>query len=124
MQQLALTLEPGLAVRYRDLRECFAACVYGVGLGRVASAIDEKPSNLSAMLSGERHLDPDIVERYMREFHDTTPARYWAARWLQDPEMLKAHALAEIPDAISRFATLLSTAGYAVPTPAPKRGRR
>ena len=28
MQQLNLTFEPGLAQRHRDLRECFAACVY------------------------------------------------------------------------------------------------
>jgi hypothetical protein len=122
VQQLALTLEPGLAVRYRDMRECFAACVYAVGLSRVAAAIDEKPSNLSSMLSGERHLDPAIVERYMREFHDSTPARFWAAKYLQDPEMLRAHALAEIPGAIASLRTLFEAAGEAMP--AAKRGRR
>jgi plasmid maintenance system antidote protein VapI len=121
MQQLALTLEPGLAVRYRDMRECFAACVYGVGLGRVAVAIDVQPSNLSAMLSGERHLDPDMVERYMVAFNDSTPARFWAAKYLQDPEMLKAHALAAIPGALEQFASLLAVAGYDLPKP--KRGR-
>lgn len=123
MQQLALALEPGLAVKYRDLRECFAACVYGVGLGRVAAAIDEKPSNLSEMLSGGRHLDPAIVERYMREFHDTTPARYWAARWLQDPEMVRAFAAAAIPGALSQLATLLASANLELP-PAAKGRRR
>ena len=41
MQQLSLSLEPGLAQRYRDLRECFAACVYQRGLGRVAAACDD-----------------------------------------------------------------------------------
>ncbi len=43
MGQLALSFEPGLAQRYRDIRECFAACVYQRGLGRVASAIDVAP---------------------------------------------------------------------------------
>ena len=40
MNQLSLTFEPGLAQRYRDMRECFAACVYQRGLGRVAGALD------------------------------------------------------------------------------------
>jgi hypothetical protein len=122
MNQLALTLEPGLAVRYRDLRECFAACVYKEGLGRVAAMVDEKPSNLSAMLSGERNLDGGIIERYMREFGDTTPARYWAAKWLGDPELLKAFAQSLLPNAIADLRTLLDAAGVDVGSQ--KKGRR
>lgn len=111
MQQLSLSLEPGLAQRYRDMRECFASCVYQRGLGRVASAVDEKPSNLSAMLSGERHLDPDIVERYMQAFGDTTPALFWAARWLQDADTLQKQARAELPALVAKLSMLLKEAG-------------
>lgn len=111
MQQLALTFEPGLAQRHRDLRECFAACVYARGLGRVASACDVQPSNLSSMLSGDRHLDTALIERYMREFDDTTPALFWAARWLQDSNTLQHQALAAIPGVLDQLQRLMAEAG-------------
>ena len=120
-QQLALTLEPGLAVRYRDMRECFAACVYTEGLGRVAAAVDEKPSNLSAMLSGERHLDSETIERYMRHFADTTPARYWAAKFLGDPDLLKAFAASLLPTAIAELGAMLTAAGVEFSRPGKRR---
>lgn len=108
MQQLALTFEPGLAHRYRDQRECFAACVYQRGLGRVAAAVDEKPSNLSAMLSGERNLDPSIIEKYMAEFNDTTPALYWTVRFLQDKAVLRDQVLAQLPALAEQLQNALS----------------
>lgn len=110
MQQLSLTFEPGLAQRYRDLRECFAACVYQRGLGRVAAAVDAQPSNLSQMLSGERNLPTDAIERYMREFGDTTPALYMAARYLQDATTLKQQALAAIPGLVEQLQRLVTEA--------------
>src|SRR5690606_8928568 len=106
MQQLSLSMEPGLAQRYRDMRECFAACVYQRGLGRVASAIDVAPSNLSAMLSGERNLDPSLIEKYMTEFGDKTPALYWAARHLQDASSLRQQAIAAIPALVEQLQRL------------------
>ncbi|SDW94102.1 hypothetical protein [Lysobacter enzymogenes] len=111
MQQLALSFEPGLAQRYRDLRECFASCVYQRGLGRVAAAVDEKPSNLSAMLSGDRNLDTAIIERYMQHFEDTTPALYMAARWLTCAEQRQRQALAELPEVVARLNRLMDAAG-------------
>jgi len=107
MQQLSLSYEPGLAQRYRDLRECFAACVYQRGLGRVASAVDSAPSNLSAMLSGERNLDPELIEKYMVEFGDKTPALFWAAKHLQDANTLKQQALAAIPALVEQLQRLV-----------------
>lgn len=111
MQQLALTFEPGLANKYKDLRECFAACVYGRGLGRVAAAIDAQPSNLSAMLSGERNLDTALIERYMAEFKDTTPALFMAAKWLTDASTLQQQALAQIPALMADLQRLIAAAG-------------
>lgn len=115
MTQLALTLEPGLAVRYRDLRECFAARVYHHGLGRVAAAIDVAPSNLSAMLSGERNLDASLIERFMLEFADTEPAAYLAAKFLGDPDLLRTFALAALPGALGQLANMLTAAGVELP---------
>lgn len=110
MTQLALQLEPGLAQRYRDLRECFASCVYQRGLGRVAAAVDVAPSNLSQMLSGERNLDTGVIEAYMAHFHDTTPAAFMAARWLQDAKTLQEQARAQLPALIAQLNRLVQEA--------------
>lgn len=110
MSQMALQFEPGLAQRYRDQRECFAACVYARGLGRVAAAVDVAPSNLSAMLSGDRHIDSGLIEKYMQHFGDTTPAMYWAARWLQDPDSLQKQAMAAIPALVADLQRLAEMA--------------
>ena len=110
MTQLALQLEPGLAQRYRDLRECFASCVYQRGLGRVAAAVDVAPSNLSQMLSGERNLDTGVIEAYMAHFHDTTPAAFMAARWLQDAKTLQEQARAQLPGLIAQLNRLVQEA--------------
>lgn len=113
MQQLNLSFEPGLAQRYRDLRECFAACVYQRGLGRVAAAVDAQPSNLSQMLSGERNLPTDIIERYMREFGDVTPALYMAARYCQDAHTIQQQAMAQLPGVLAQLQALMASASGA-----------
>lgn len=118
--QLPLSLEPGLATRYGNLRECFAHCVYQRGVGRIAAELDVQRSNLCSMLAGDRHLDTDLVERYMVAFNDTTPARFLAAKYLQDPAMAQAAALAAIPDAVSMLANLMGAAGM----PIGKKARR
>lgn len=121
MQQLGLSLDPQIACRYSSLRECFASCVYRVGLGRVASALDVAPSNLSSMLSGDRNLDADLIERYMSEFRDTTPAEYLAARWLQSEEAVRSNALAQVSVMMQQLQTAMQVAGLAT---APAKGRR
>lgn len=111
MNQLNLTLEPGLAQRWRDQRECFASCVYGRGLGRVAAAIDVAPSNLSQMLSGERNLDTALLEKYMAVFDDTTPALYWAAKHLQCATTRQQQALQQLPGLVDQLNRLMAEAG-------------
>ncbi|MDE2473291.1 MAG: hypothetical protein KGL35_32440 [Bradyrhizobium sp.] len=119
MQQLALTFEPGLAARYRDLRECFAACVYQRGLGRIAADVDMAPSNLCQALSGERNLDVAVIERYVCATGDTTPILYLAARHLQDAGSVQQQALSQLPGVLAQLKTLMAVAG----APAPK-GKR
>ena len=109
--QLKLNFDPGLTQQHRDLRECFAACVYQRGLSRVAMAVDCAPSNLSQMLGGERRLDPEIIERYMREFDDKTPALFWAAKFCQSAEDQQAAALAQIPGLVQRLNDLMAATG-------------
>jgi len=121
MDQMALSLEPGLATRYASSRECLAHCIYQRGLGRVASELDVAPSNLSAMLSGDRALPVDLLERYVVAFKDPTPARYIAARYLQDPMLMHAAAMAAIPDAVATLANLMAAAGLQLPAGKSKR---
>lgn len=111
MHQLNLTFEPGLAQRFRDMRECFASCVYARGLGRVAAALDVTPSGLSQMLSGERNLDSGLIEKYMAEFQDTTPALFWAARHLQDATTRQQQAMAALPGLVDQLTRLMAEAG-------------
>lgn len=111
MQQLNLTFDVGLSQRFRDMRECFATCVYSRGLGRVAAALDVTPSGLSQMLSGERNLDSGLIERYMAEFRDTTPALFWAARHLQDSTTRQQQALAALPGLVEQLNRLMAEAG-------------
>lgn len=111
MEQMSLTFEPGLARRYRDQRECFAACVYRRGLNKVAAEVDVAPSSLSQMLSGERNLDSGIIEAYMAKFQDTTPAMYWAARYCQDAKTLQDQALAQLPGLLAELNALMTAAG-------------
>lgn len=113
MQQLNLTFEPGLAQRYRDMRECFASCVYSRGLGRVAAAVDVAPSNLSAMLAGDRNIDSGLIEKYMAEFGDTTPALFWAAKHLQCANSRQQQALAQLPSLVDQLNRLMAEAGKA-----------
>jgi hypothetical protein len=113
VNQLNLTFEPGLAQRFKDMRECFASCVYSRGLGRVAASIDVAPSNLSQMLSGERNLDPSLIEKYMREFGDTTPALFWAAKHLQCATTRQQQALSQLPGLVDQLNRLMAEAGQA-----------
>ena len=76
----------------------------------ISAAIDEKPSNLSQMLSGERNLDSGHIERYMHEFKDTTPAQYWAARHMQDAETLQKQAKAMLPGLVEQLNRLIKEA--------------
>lgn len=119
MQQLALTFEPGLVARYRDVRECIAACIYGTGLGRVAPQIDVAPSNLSQQLSGERNLDVGTLEKYVQATGDTTPILYLAARYLQDAASVQQQALSQLPGVLAQLQTLMAVASISNP-----RGKR
>ena len=84
--------------------------MYARGLGRVAAALDATPSGLSQMLSGERNLDSGLIEAYMREFGDATPALYWAAKFLQDATTRQQQAMQALPGLVDQLTRLMAEA--------------
>ena len=89
---------------------CFGPCASQRGVGRVAAALHVSPSGPSEMLSGERNLDSGLVEGYMREFRDVTPALYWAARFLQDSHTRQQQALDALPGLVDQLNRLMAEA--------------
>jgi hypothetical protein len=121
-QQLTLSLEPGIAARYRSLRECMATGVYQRGVVAVAGKIDKQPSHLSEALAGNdrRKLDVDDLEAYIERTGDTLPVLYLVAKYLRDPVVQQQEALAKIASLAEQLPALLAAAGMQVG----KAGRR
>lgn len=116
-QQLSLSFEPGLSQRHRSLVECVATGIYQRGLGRVAGMVDEAPSHLSAQLSGDgRRLAVDTLELYLEKTGDLTPIYYLLDKFVRDPRVTQAEALAKVAQTLDQLPALLAAAGF-------KRGR-
>lgn len=119
MRQLSLTFEPGIAARNRTLREHLAAAIYSRGLVRVAGEIDTSPSKLSEKLSGgssdgkARCMSVDELERYIDRSGDVSPVYYLVDKYLRDPEVAKAEALARVGVLVEQLGPLLEAAGLA-----------
>lgn len=118
MRQLSLTFEPGIGTRNRSLREHMAAQIYQRGLTRVAGQIDTSPSKLSEKLAGmssdgkPRALTVDELERYIEREKDVTPIYYLIDKYLQDPAIAQAEAMAKLADLVDHIGPLLQAAGY------------
>jgi hypothetical protein len=117
MRQLSLTFEPGIGSRNRTLREHLAAVIYHRGLVRVAGEIDTSPSKLSEKLSGAssdgkvRAMSVDELERYIERSGDVSPVYYLVDKYLHDPEVAKAEALARVGALVEQLGPLLEAAG-------------
>lgn len=126
MRQLSLTFEPGIGSRNRTLREHLAAAIYHRGLVRVAGEIDTAPSKLSEKLAGAssdgkvRAMSVDELERYIERSGDVSPVYYLVDKYLHDPEVAKAEALARVGALVEQLGPLLEAAGLATG----KRSRR
>jgi hypothetical protein len=114
-QQMTLSLEPGIATRFRTLRECVATGVYQRGVVAVAGKIDRQPSHLSEALSGaeRRKFDVDDLEAYIHETGDTSPILYLVAKFLRDPGVMQLEALAKLAALSEMLPNLLAQAGLA-----------
>lgn len=114
-RQLSLVFEPGLSARYRSLRDVVAHGVYERGLSAVAGKIDMAPSKLSEKLAGgndrPRDLGVEEFERYLEKTGDVRPIYYLIERFLQDPSVVQAEAVARLNEMLAQLGALMSAAG-------------
>ena len=126
MQQLSLTFETGLSQRYQSLRECMASQVYARGHGRVAGKLDLAPSKLTEKLAGLRSdgkrsgITLDELEQYLAD-GDHTPIFYLVDKYLRDPQVQQAEALARLALLADQLPALLAKAGLQAGKPAGRR---
>ena len=127
MQQLTLTLEPGLAQRNRSLRDHMATRVYSRGLVEVAGRIDLSPSKLTEKLAGAdsggkpRGMTIDELETYIQRTGDVSPVHYLADKYLRDPAVAQQEALAKLASLAESLPALMAAAGLNVTSNPRKR---
>lgn len=111
--QMTLDLEGDLTARFRSAKEAMAAGVYRRGLKRVAADLDVAPGNFSVMLSddGQRHLDVDLLERYVETTGDITPILFLVAKHCGDRQASRDEALERVQSILSELPGLLAAAG-------------
>lgn len=114
-RQHSLMFEPGLTQRYRSLRDVVAHGVYERGLAAVAGKCDMAPSKLSEKLAGgndrPRDLGVEELERYLQVTGDARPIYYLIERFLEDPAVQQAEAMARLTDLVQQLGPLMSAAG-------------
>ncbi|HRQ47785.1 MAG TPA: hypothetical protein PK725_12600 [Rhodocyclaceae bacterium] len=111
--QMTLDLDTGLTERFRSVKETIAAGVYRRGLKRSAGDLDVAPGNLSVMLSGDgqRHLDVDLLERYVELTGDKTPIYYLVAKYCGDQSAARDEALERVQGLLQELPQLLASVG-------------
>lgn len=118
--QLTLDLDTGLTDRFRSVRETLAAGIYRRGLKRMAGELDVAPGNLSVMLAGDggRHMDVDLLERYIQATGDRTPIHYLVAKYCGDQSAARDEALERMQSLLGELTQTIASAGM------PTRKRR
>jgi hypothetical protein len=123
-RQLSLVFEPGLAARYQSLRDVVAHGVYERGLSAVAGKVDMAPSKLSEKLAGgndrPRDLGIEEFERYLEKTRDLRPIYYLIERFLEDPSVQQAEAMAQLSELVKLLPALMSAAGV-TPANSPRK---
>lgn len=113
--QLSLVFEQGLSQRHLSLRDCMASGVYQRGLGRVAGQIDMAPSKLSEKLAGgtdrKRDIGLDEFEDYIAKTGDVAPIHYLVDKYLRDPSVTQAEAMASLAALAQSLPAMLAAAG-------------
>lgn len=119
--QMTLDLDTHLTERFRSAKEAMAAGVYRRGLKRCAADLDVAPGNLSVMLSadGQRHLDVDLLERYVETTGDRTPIYYLVDKHCGDSSAARDEAVERVQAMLAELPQLLASVGAKG-----KRGRR
>lgn len=111
--QMTLDLDTRLTERFRSAKEAMAAGVYRRGLKRCAADLDVAPGNLSVMLSGDgqRHLDVDLLERYVETTGDRTPIYYLVAKHCGDSSAARDEAVERVQAMLAELPQLLASVG-------------
>lgn len=111
--QMTLDLDVNLTDRFRSVKEVMAAGVYRRGLKRCAGDLDVAPGNLSVMLSGDgqRHLDVDLLERYVEQTGDRTPIYYLVAKHCGDGNASRDEALERMESLLAELPNLIAASG-------------
>jgi len=111
--QMTLDLDTHLTERFRSAKEAMAAGVYRRGLKRCAADLDVAPGNLSVMLSGDgqRHLDVDLLERYIETTGDRTPIYYLVAKHCGDSSAARDEAVERVQAMLAELRQLLASVG-------------
>lgn len=111
--QMTLDLDTHLTERFRSAKEAMAAGVYRRGLKRCAADLDVAPGNLSVMLSGDgqRHLDVDMLERYVEQTGDRTPIYYLVAKHCGDSSAARDEAVERVQAMLAELPQLLASVG-------------
>ncbi|MDI3489588.1 MAG: hypothetical protein PWP11_865 [Thauera sp.] len=111
--QMTLDLDTHLTERFRSAKEAMAAGVYRRGLKRCAADLDVAPGNLSVMLSGDgqRHLDIDLLERYVEQTGDRTPIYYLVAKHCGDSSAARDEAVERVQAMLAELPQLLASVG-------------
>lgn len=109
--QMTLDLDTHLTERFRSAKEAMAAGVYRRGLKRCAADLDVAPGNLSVMLSGDgqRHLDVDLLERYVEQTGDRTPIYYLVAKHCGDSSAARDEAVERVQAMLAELPQLLAS---------------
>lgn len=110
---MTLDFTPGLAERYRNLRECVATGIYQRGLSSVAIDLNESPGNLGNQLSddSQRKFGIDDLETYIEKRRDFTPIYYLIDKFLADKSHKKDAALAQLAPVMQQLLPLMKQAG-------------
>lgn len=111
--QMTLDLDVNLTDRFRSVKEVMAAGVYRRGLKRCAGDLDVAPGNLSVMLSGDgqRHLDVDLLERYIEQTGDRTPIYFFVAKHCGDVNASRDEALERMESMLAELPKLIAASG-------------
>lgn len=118
--QMSLSLEPGLAKKFRSLRRATAQVVYQAGLDRCAIAADESPGNFSKSLGDRekgdttgRRFDLDALEAVLDETGDYTPIYYLIDKYLHNDQAKRDQAVQALGMMLPELQKLLKQAGIA-----------
>jgi hypothetical protein len=116
---MSLTFEPGIGSRNRCLRDHLATRIYADGLVAIAGKLDLSASKLTEKLAGSdsggkpRGMTVDELEDYIAKTNDVSPIHYLVDKYLQDPGVLQAEALAKLATLAEQLPALMAAAGLA-----------